>query len=97
MLAKGYIRKSKSPGGSLIFFELKKNGKLRLIVDYYRFNETTFLDSFPILLINYMLECLCKVKSSLKLIYVKLSTLFESKKAMNRKPLSLVFMDTSNI
>jgi len=62
MLAKGYIRKSKSPAGSLIFFELKKNGKLRLIVDYYRINETTFLDSFSILLINYMLECLRKGK-----------------------------------
>ena len=62
MLAKGFIRKSKSPAGAPIFFVLKKNGELRLVVDYRRLNEITFRDSFPIPLINYMLECLRKSK-----------------------------------
>ena len=62
MLAKGFIRKSKSPAGAPIFFVLKKNGELRLVVDYRRLNEITFRDSFPIPLINYMLECLRKGK-----------------------------------
>jgi len=62
MLAKGFIRKSKSPAGAPIFFVFKKNGELRLVVDYRRLNEITFRDSFPIPLINYMLECLRKGK-----------------------------------
>ena len=62
MLAKGFIRKSKSPAGAPIFFVQKKNGELRLVVDYRRLNEITFRDSFPIPLINYMLECLRKGK-----------------------------------
>jgi len=62
MLAKGFIRKSKSPAGAPIFFVLKKNGELRLVVDYRRLNEITYRDSFPLPLINYMLEQLRKGK-----------------------------------
>ena len=34
ILRKGYIRVSKSEAGYLVIFVLKKNRKLRLIVDY---------------------------------------------------------------
>ncbi len=33
-LRKGYIRLSKSPQTSLVFFVLKKNGKKRMVQDY---------------------------------------------------------------
>ena len=62
MLAKGFIRKSNSFAGAPIFFVLKKNGELRLVVDYRRLNECTYRNSFPIPLINFMLERLRKGK-----------------------------------
>ena len=42
MLAKGFIRKSKSPAGAPIFFVLKKNGELRLVVDCKRIREIDY-------------------------------------------------------
>ena len=67
MLAKGFIRKSKSPAGAPIFFVLKKNGELRLVVDYRHLNEITIRDSYPLPLINDMLEHLSKGKVFSKL------------------------------
>ena len=38
-LNKRYIRRSKSSAGYLIIFIPKKNGKLRLVIDYRQLNE----------------------------------------------------------
>lgn len=59
-LAKGFIRKSKSPAGAPVFFVLKKNGELRMVVDYRHLNDITIRDSYPLPLINDMLEHLSK-------------------------------------
>ena len=40
-LAKGYIRPSKSPLSSPVFFIKKKDGKLRFVQDYRKLNEIT--------------------------------------------------------
>jgi hypothetical protein len=40
-LAKGFIRKSKSLAGFPILFVLKKDGKLRLCVNYQKLNNIT--------------------------------------------------------
>jgi hypothetical protein len=40
-LAKGYLRPSKSPMASPVFFIKKKDGKLRLVQDYRRLNKIT--------------------------------------------------------
>jgi len=66
-LKKGFIRKSKSPAGASIFFVLKKNGELRLVVDYRSLNEITIRDSYPLPLIQDMLEHLGKAKIFSKL------------------------------
>jgi len=66
-LAKGFIRKSKSPAGAPILFVRKKNGKLRMVIDYRRLNEITIRDSYPLPLINDMLESLGKGKIFSKL------------------------------
>jgi len=66
-LTKGFIRKSKSPAGAPIFFVKKKNGELRLVIDYRRLNDITIRDSYPLPLINDMLEHLSKGKVFSKL------------------------------
>ena len=38
-LRKGYIRPSKSPQMSLVFFVLKKDGKKRMVYDYWYLNS----------------------------------------------------------
>ena len=51
-LRKGYIRPSKSPAGYPILFVPKKNGKLRLCVDYRQLNDITIKNRYPLPLIE---------------------------------------------
>ena len=48
MLAKGFIRVSKSPAGAGVFFVDKKDKSKRLCVDYRWLNEMTVRNSFPL-------------------------------------------------
>jgi RNase H-like domain found in reverse transcriptase/Reverse transcriptase (RNA-dependent DNA polymerase)/Integrase zinc binding domain/Chromo (CHRromatin Organisation MOdifier) domain/Retroviral aspartyl protease len=50
-LRKGYIRPSTSPVGYPILFVPKKNGKLRLCVDYRHLNDNTIKNRYPLPLI----------------------------------------------
>ena len=50
-LRKGYIRPSKSPQTSLVFFMGKKDGKKRMVMDYYSLNEQTVKNNYPLPLI----------------------------------------------
>ena len=56
MLAKGHIRESISPAGAPVMFVPKKNGKLRLVVDYRRLNDITVKDRTPLPLISELRE-----------------------------------------
>jgi len=47
-LAKGFIRESSSPAGYPILFVPKKNGKLRLCVDYRKLNDITIKNRYPL-------------------------------------------------
>lgn len=40
-LEKGWIRSSKNPVGSSVFFVPKRNGEMRLCVDYCELNKLT--------------------------------------------------------
>ena len=51
-LAKGFIQKSESPWGFPILFVPKKDGTLRLCVDYRRLNQVTKKNSYPLPLIS---------------------------------------------
>jgi hypothetical protein len=51
-LKKGYIRPSKSPISSPVFFIKKKDGKLRLVQDYRKLNEWTVKNRYPLPLIS---------------------------------------------
>jgi len=52
LLAKGYIKGSKSPYGESIFFVHKKDGTLRMYVDYKTLNKVTVKNRYPLLRID---------------------------------------------
>ncbi|KAL0932741.1 reverse transcriptase domain protein [Colletotrichum truncatum] len=57
-LQKGYIRPSTSPAGYPILFVPKKNGKLRLCVDYRKLNDITIKNCYPLPLISELRDLL---------------------------------------
>jgi hypothetical protein len=55
-LGKGFIRESNSPMASPILFVRKKNGSLRLCVDYRRLNNLTRKNRYPLPLITELMD-----------------------------------------
>jgi Reverse transcriptase (RNA-dependent DNA polymerase) len=55
-LAKGFIRESKSPAGAPILFAPKKDGGLRLCVDYRGLNAITVKNRYPLPLITEIMD-----------------------------------------
>ena len=51
-LRKGYIRSSKSPQTSPVFFVEKRNRKKKMVQDYQYLNKGIFKDNYPLLLIS---------------------------------------------
>jgi hypothetical protein len=66
-LAKNFIRHSKSPAGAPILFVKKKDGSLRLCVDYRGLNKVTVKNRYPLPLISGLLDQLSQAK-----IYTKI-------------------------
>lgn len=56
MLARGWIRPSTSPYGHPILFVRKKDGGLRMCVDYRLLNRNTRIDRYPIPRIDEILD-----------------------------------------
>jgi len=48
LLKKGYIRPSVSPWGVLVLFVKKKDGTLRLCIDFRQLNKATIKDKYPL-------------------------------------------------
>lgn len=61
-LAKGFIRPSESSAGAPILFVKKKDGSLRLCVDYRGLNNVTIKNRYPLPLINELLDRLSSAK-----------------------------------
>ena len=62
MLGKGYIRESKSPAAAPVFFIKKKDGSLRLVVDYRKLNAITVKNRYPLPLTEELIRQLSKAK-----------------------------------
>ena len=52
LLEKGYIQRSSSPWGALVLLVEKKDGSLRMVVDYRALNEVTIKNKYPLPMIN---------------------------------------------
>ena len=66
-LASGFIRRSSSSAGAPILFVKKKDGTLRLVVDYRGLNSITIKDRYPLPLIPDMLDRLAEAEVFTKL------------------------------
>ena len=62
LLVKGYVRQSKLPYGAPVLFVDKKNGKLRLYVDYKALNKVTVNNSYPLPRIDDLFDQLAEAK-----------------------------------
>ena len=61
-LRKGYIRPSKSPAAAPVFFVKKKDGTLRMVVDYRKLNEITVKNRYPLPLTMELVDALQKAR-----------------------------------
>ena len=66
-LRKGYIRPSKSPQTSLVFFMDKKDGKKRMVIDYHGLNEQTVKNNYLLPLITDLIDNMGSKKVSTKM------------------------------
>ena len=66
-LKKGFIRESKLPAGYPILFAPKKDGSLRLYVDYRKLNDITIKNRYPLPNIGELQDRLGKAKIFTKL------------------------------
>jgi len=55
-LRKGYIRLSKSPQTSPVFFVGKKNGSKQMVIDYRNLNDQIVKNNYPLLLITDLID-----------------------------------------
>ena len=55
-LRKGYIRPSKSPQMSPVFFVNKKDGSKRMVMDYCNLNNQMIKNNHPLLLITELID-----------------------------------------
>jgi hypothetical protein len=61
LLAMGHIRPSKSPFASSVVLVLKKDGTLRMCIDYRALNKKTIMNRYPIPRINELMDELHRV------------------------------------
>jgi hypothetical protein len=62
LLAKGYIKPSKSPYGAHVLFVHKKDGTLRMCVDYRALNKATVKNWYPLPQIDDLFDRLSRAK-----------------------------------
>jgi len=86
-LANGFIQRSSSPVAAPILFTKKKDGGLRLGVDYCALNLATVKNRYPLPLISEMLDRVCEATIFMKLDLLAPITSSGSRKVMNTRRL----------
>jgi len=66
-LRKGYIRPSKSPQMSPVFFVGKKDGSKRMVMDYHNLNSQTIKNNYPLPLITELIDNMGSKKVFMKI------------------------------
>jgi len=66
-LRKEYIRPSKSPQTSLVFFVPKKDGKKRMVQDYRYLNSWTIENNYPLSLISDLIDSIGEKRVFMKM------------------------------
>ena len=79
---------SKSKYTALCFYIPKKDSSLQLVQDYRKLNQVTIKNKMLLLLIREVIDKLKEAKYSINSTLSRNTTIFESKKVMNRKQLS---------
>jgi hypothetical protein len=79
-LSKKFIQHLKSPTGAPILFVKKKDGLLRICVDYRELNKVTKKNHYPLLLISGLLEVLGSAKIFTKIDLIDAYNLVRLKK-----------------
>ncbi|KAE8736092.1 hypothetical protein F3Y22_tig00000170pilonHSYRG00022 [Hibiscus syriacus] len=67
---RGFIRHSTSPWGAPVLFVKKKDGSLRLCIDYRKLNKMTVKNKYPLPRMTYLINCE-ELLYSLRLIFVR--------------------------
>jgi hypothetical protein len=61
LLMQGFIRPSVSPWGALVLFVKKKDGTLRICIDYHGLNDITVKNKYPLPIMDELVDQLQKV------------------------------------
>jgi hypothetical protein len=84
-LKKGYIVPSKSPMSSPVFFIKKKDRKLCLIQDYWKLNDISIKNRYPLPLASDIINHCAALATSQSLMYTGATRMYGSRKGMNGK------------
>ena len=62
MLEKGFIRPNVSPWGAPVLFVRKKDGSMRLCIDFRKLNQVTIKNKYPLTIIDDLFDQLRNTK-----------------------------------
>jgi hypothetical protein len=82
LLKKGYIRPSVSPWGAPILFVKKKDGKLKLCIDFRKLNKTIVKRKYPLPIIDYLFD---QLRGEIYILKYRLEIKIPSSKNQGRR------------
>ena len=97
LLTKGFIRTSTSPWEAPVLFVKKKDGTLRLCIDYRRLNQVTIKNRYPLPRIDDLFDNLGDQGVSQRSIYGQVINSFASRMKTYRRPRFALVMDTTSM